>query len=326
MNSIRAIMNEYEDIREKNKKELDKRKQELYAKLPRLKEIDDEMVNLGIRITKAVLMDEENREKLLEDLHKKQTDLKIEKAEILTANKYPKDYLQMKYSCKKCKDTGYVGSERCNCLMQKLIAYQYKQFKLSHRIVKENFENFNINYYSNEPIDGGRSPRENMQHIFMECIKYTKDFEQHNKNLLFIGRPGLGKTFLCNSIAKDLLDMGKSVIYQSAPDLVDLVRKYKFDFDNEEAGDEALKDIYVCDLLIIDDLGTELGTQFSGLVIYNILNKRLLENKKMIISTNLDVDEIIKTYSERISSRIFGNFLMYEFFGEDIRLKLQNII
>lgn len=319
-------MNEYEDIREKNKKELDKRKQELYAKLPRLKEIDDEMVNLGIRITKAVLMDEENREKLLEDLHKKQTDLKIEKAEILTANKYPKDYLQMKYSCKKCKDTGYVGSERCNCLMQKLIAYQYKQFKLSHRIVKENFENFNINYYSNEPIDGGRSPRENMQHIFMECIKYTKDFEQHNKNLLFIGRPGLGKTFLCNSIAKDLLDMGKSVIYQSAPDLVDLVRKYKFDFDNEEAGDEALKDIYVCDLLIIDDLGTELGTQFSGLVIYNILNKRLLENKKMIISTNLDVDEIIKTYSERISSRIFGNFLMYEFFGEDIRLKLQNII
>lgn len=326
MNSIRAIMNEYEDIREKNKKELDKRKQELYAKLPRLKEIDDEMVNLGIRITKAVLMDEENREKLLEDLHKKQTDLKIEKAEILTANKYPKDYLQMKYSCKKCKDTGYVGSERCNCLMQKLIAHQYKQFKLSHRIVKENFENFNINYYSNEPIDGGRSPRENMQHIFMECIKYTKDFEQHNKNLLFIGRPGLGKTFLCNSIAKDLLDMGKSVIYQSAPDLVDLVRKYKFDFDNEEAGDEALKDIYVCDLLIIDDLGTELGTQFSGLVIYNILNKRLLENKKMIISTNLDVDEIIKTYSERISSRIFGNFLMYEFFGEDIRLKLQNII
>ncbi|WP_372996251.1 ATP-binding protein [Lutispora sp.] len=326
MNSIRAIMNEYEDIREKNKKELDKRKQELYAKLPRLKEIDDEMVNLGIRITKAVLMDKENREKLLEDLHKKQTDLKIEKAEILTANKYPKDYLQMKYSCKKCKDTGYVGSERCNCLMQKLIAHQYKQFKLSHRIVKENFENFNINYYSNEPIDGGRSPRENMQHIFMECIKYTKDFEQHNKNLLFIGRPGLGKTFLCNSIAKDLLDMGKSVIYQSAPDLVDLVRKYKFDFDNEEAGDEALKDIYVCDLLIIDDLGTELGTQFSGLVIYNILNKRLLENKKMIISTNLDVDEIIKTYSERISSRIFGNFLMYEFFGEDIRLKLQNII
>ncbi|SHJ13889.1 ATP-binding protein [Lutispora thermophila] len=326
MNSIQTIMNEYEEIREKNRRELEKRKKELYSKLPRLKEIDDEMVSLGINITKAVLMNGEDKEKLLEELHKKQTDLKIEKAEILTANNYPKDYLQMKYNCNKCKDTGYIGLERCGCLMQKLIAYQYKQFKLAHRISKENFDNFNINYYSSKSVDGGISPRENMEHIFMECIKYTKDFDRHNKNLLFIGRPGLGKTFLCNSIAKDLLDMGKSVIYQSAPDLVDLVRKYKFDFDNEEAEDEALRDIYECDLLIIDDLGTELGTQFSGLVIYNILNKRLLENKKMIISTNLDVDEIIKTYSERVSSRIFGNFLMYEFFGEDIRLKLQNII
>lgn len=326
MNSIKAIMNEYEEIRERNKKELDKRKQELYAKLPRLKEIDDEMINLGLKITKAVLMDTENREKLLEDLHKKQTDLKIEKAEILTANKYPKDYLQMKYCCKKCKDTGYIGLEKCSCLMQKLIAHQYKQFKLSHKIAKENFENFNINYYSDEPIDGGISPRENMQHIFMECIKYTKDFDTHNKNLLFVGRPGLGKTFLCNSIAKDLLDMGKSVIYQSAPDLIDLVRKYMFDFDNEEMGDEALKEIYECDLLIIDDLGTELNTQFSGLAIYNILNKRLTNNKKIIISTNLSVNEILNTYSERITSRIFGNFYLYKFIGEDIRLKIQNVI
>lgn len=326
MNSIQAIMNEYEEIRERSKKELEKRKQELYAKLPRLKEIDDEMVNLGIKITKAVLSNSENREKLLEDLHKRQTDLKIEKAEILTANKYPKDYLQMKYNCKKCKDTGYIGTERCSCLMQRLIAYQYKQFKLSHRIAQENFDNFNINYYSDEPIDGGESPRENMKHILNECIQYTKYFDRHNKNLLFVGRPGLGKTFLCNSIAKDLLDMGKSVIYQTAPDLIELVRKYMFDFDSEELGDEALKDIYECDLLIIDDLGTELTTQFSGLAIYNILNRRLTNNKKIIISTNLSVNEILNTYSERISSRIFGNFYLYKFYGEDIRLKLQNII
>lgn len=321
MSNIQTIMKEYEETRENNKRELEKRKQELYSKLPRLKLIDDEMISLGINITKAVLNNAENREELLEDLHKKQTDLKVEKAEILTENKYPKDYLQIKYICKKCKDTGYIGVERCSCLAQKLISYQYKQFKLSHRVAQENFDNFNINYYSNETKDNGISPRENMKHIYMECIKYAKEFDSHKKNLLFIGRPGLGKTFLCNSIAKDLLDTGKSVIYQSAPDLIDLVRKFKFDFDNEEAGDEALKDIYECDLLIIDDLGTELATQFSGLVIYNILNKRLIENKKMIISTNLDVDEIMKTYSERVSSRIFGNFYMFEFFGDDIRLK-----
>jgi len=175
-------------------------------------------------------------------------------------------------------------------------------------------------------MDNRVSPRENMKQIYFECIKYAQEFDNHVKNLLFIGRPGLGKTFLCNSIAKSLLDAGKSVMYQSSPDLIDLVRKFKFDFDNEEAGDEALKDVYECDLLIIDDLGTELNTQFSGLVIYNILNKRLTDNKKMIISTNLDVDEIMKTYSERISSRIFGNFDMFEFYGEDIRLKMHDII
>ncbi|MPM40969.1 Chromosomal replication initiator protein DnaA [bioreactor metagenome] len=326
MNNIQAIMKEYEEAREKSKRELESRKEELYAKLSRLKEIDDEMINLSISITKAVLNNTGDHEKLVEDLHKKQTDLKVEKAEILTANEYPKDYLQIKYNCKKCKDTGYVGLERCNCLTQKLIAHQYKQFKLSHRIAQENFDNFNINYYSDELMDNRVSPRENMKEIYFECIKYAQEFDNHGKNLLFIGRPGLGKTFLCNSIAKSLLDAGKSVIYQSSPDLIDLVRKFKFDFDNEEAGDEALKDVYECDLLIIDDLGTELNTQFSGLVIYNMLNKRLTDNKKMIISTNLDVDEIMKAYSERISSRIFGNFDMFEFYGEDIRLKMHDII
>ena len=319
-------MKEYEEAREKNKRELENRKEELYAKLPRLKEIDDDMISLSISITKAVLSNTVNHEKLVEELHKKQTDLKVEKAEILTANEYPKDYLQIKYNCKKCKDTGYIGLEKCSCLAQKLIAYQYRQFKLSHKVARENFDNFNINYYSDELMDNRVSPRENMKQIYFECIKYAQEFDNHVKNLLFIGRPGLGKTFLCNSIAKSLLDAGKSVMYQSSPDLIDLVRKFKFDFDNEEAGDEALKDVYECDLLIIDDLGTELNTQFSGLVIYNILNKRLTDNKKMIISTNLDVDEIMKTYSERISSRIFGNFDMFEFYGEDIRLKMHDII
>lgn len=317
---MKEIMKDYEEIREKNKKEQEKRKEKVYAKLPRLKEIENEMVNLGIEITKAVLFDSGNKEKLLEHLKKKQLDLKIEKAEILSSCNYPKDFLELKYNCKKCRDTGLIGLDKCSCFKQKQIAYNYKQSNLSQRFKTENFDNFNINYYSDKAMENGITPRRNMQHIYLECLKYVKDFDKHNRNMLFIGSPGLGKTFLCHSIAKDLLQIGKSVIYQSAPDLMDLVRKYKFDFDNEKQGDEALKDIYKCDLLIIDDLGTELSTQFSGLVIYNILNKRLTESKKMIISTNLDVDEIIKGYSERITSRIFGNFDMFEFFGEDIRL------
>lgn len=313
-------MKEFEDIKEKNKKEQEERKAAVYNKLPRLKEIENEMTNLGIEITKAVLFDDGDKNALLEHLKKKQLDLKIEKAEILSSNNYPKDYLELKYDCKKCQDTGFIGLDKCSCLIQKQIEYNYKQSKLSGILKQENFDNFNINYYSDITPEKGVSPRKNMQRIYLECIKYVKYFNEHSRNMLFIGRPGLGKTFLCHSIAKDLLQNGKSVIYQSAPDLMDLVRKYKFDFDNEEQGNEALNDIYKCDLLIIDDLGTELSTQFSGLVIYNILNKRLTESKKMIISTNLDVDEIIKNYSERITSRIFGNFDMFEFFGDDIRL------
>lgn len=317
---MNIIMKEYEDIKEKNKREQEERKAAVYKKLPRLKEIENEMINLGIEITKAVLFDDGDKNVLLEHLKKKQLDLKIEKAEILSSNNYPKDYLELKYDCKKCQDTGFIGLDKCSCLIQKQISHNYKQSKLSGILKQENFDNFNINYYSDITSGKGVSPRKNMQHIYLECIKYVKDFDSHNRNMLFIGRPGLGKTFLCHSIAKDLLQAGKSVIYQSAPDLMDLVRKYKFDFDNEEQGNEALNDIYKCDLLIIDDLGTELSTQFSGLVIYNILNKRLTESKKMIISTNLDVDEIIKNYSERITSRVFGNFDMFEFFGDDIRL------
>ena len=317
---MNIIMKEYEDIKGKNKKEQEERKAAVYKKLPRLKGIENEMINLGIEITKAVLFDDGDKNVLLEHLKKKQLDLKIEKAEILSSNNYPKDYLELKYDCKKCQDTGFMGLDKCSCLIQKQIAHNYKQSKLTGILKQENFDNFNIDYYSDIASGKGVSPRKNMQHIYLECIKYVKDFDSHSRNMLFIGRPGLGKTFLCHSIAKDLLQGGKSVIYQSAPDLMDLVRKYKFDFDNEEQGNEALNDIYKCDLLIIDDLGTELSTQFSGLVIYNILNKRLTESKKMIISTNLDVDEIMKNYSERITSRVFGNFDMYEFFGDDIRL------
>ncbi len=320
---MNQIKKEYEEIKEKNKKELEERKEKIYKKLPRLKEIEDEMINLGIEITKAVLFDDGDKDKLLEHLKKKQLDLKIEKAEILSSNSYPKDFLEPKYNCIKCKDTGFIGLDKCNCLIQKQIEYNYKQSNLSGILQQENFDNFNINYYSDKSTEKGISPRKNMLHINLECIKYAKDFDTHNRNMLFIGRPGLGKTFLCHSIAKDLLQLGKSVIYQSAPDLMDLVRKYKFDFDNEEQGSEALKDIYECDLLIIDDLGTELSTQFSGLVIYNILNKRLTKSKKIIIATNLDVDEIMKNYSERITSRIFGSFDMFEFFGDDIRLMMK---
>lgn len=325
MSNLKSIMKEYELLRDKHKKELESRKLSLYAKLPRLQAIEEELVKLSIDVTKAILGNSGNSQELLEILHKKQMDLKMERVELLSENKYPRDYLEMRYHCKNCKDTGYIDNKKCSCLVQKEIEQLYKQSNMSSNFKKENFDMFRLDLYSAEAEEGSVSPRENMKNIYMSCINYARNFDSHDKNLFFIGKPGLGKTFLCNSIAKDLLDAGRSVIYQSAPDLIDMIRKYKFDFDKEEQNAPYLEELNNCDLLIIDDLGTELGTQFSNLAIYNILNRRLLNSKKIIISTNLNTDELMTTYSERIYSRILGNFSMYKFYGDDIRLKMRTM-
>jgi DNA replication protein DnaC len=318
-------MKEYEALRNKHRKELEQRKAAVYAKIPRLLQIEEALVKLSIDITKAILGDSGNQQELLDILHKKQMDLKMERVELLSESRYPRDYLDMRFQCKNCKDTGYLESKKCTCLVQKEIEQLYKKSNMSSNFKKENFDMFRLDYYSNESEEGKVSPRENMKNIYMTTINYTRNFDAHEKNLFFIGKPGLGKTFLCNSIAKDLLDSGKSVIYQSAPDLIDAIRKYKFDFDKENENAPYLEELYNCDLLIIDDLGTELSTQFSNLAIYNILNRRLINNKKIIISTNLNTDELMGTYSERIYSRILGNFSMYKFFGDDIRLKIRTM-
>lgn len=325
MNNFKAIIKEYENLRNKHKKELELRKTALYSKLPRLQAIEEELVKLSIDITKSILSNSQDSQELLEILHKKQMDLKMERVELLSSNNYPRDYLELRYQCKSCKDTGYIDNKKCSCLIQKEIEQLYKQSNMGSSFKKENFDMFRLDLYSNESEDGRISPQENMKDIYMTCINYVRNFDSHDKNLFFIGKPGLGKTFLCNSIAKELLDAGKSVIYQSCPDLIDAIRKYKFDFEKEDENTPYLEELYNCDLLIIDDLGTELSTQFSSLAIYNILNRRLINDKKAIISTNLNTDELMSTYSERIYSRIFGNFSMYKFFGDDIRLKIRTM-
>ncbi len=326
MSNTQAILKQYEQVRKDSKEEQERRKQALYSRFPRLRQIEEELVKLSIDITRAILNKAEDPEALLARLKKQQLDLKVEKAEILSANKYAIDYLDDIYLCKTCKDTGFAGYEKCRCFIQKEIYQNYERSNFGSVLDKENFEQFRWEYYSREPDAGGISPLKNMQEIYKKCIDFVKDFDQHGTNLFFIGSPGLGKTFLCNSIAKDLLDRGKSVLYNTVPDLIDAMRKYKFDFDHEEANIPYLNEIYNCDLLIMDDLGTELFTQFSNQVVYNILNKRIINGRKMVISTNLSVQDFQNTYSERIVSRIIGNFEACKFVGEDIRLIKKGIL
>jgi DNA replication protein DnaC len=315
---IIEVLNEYEKLQEHAKNQQKQRQEEIYRKFPRIKYIDELIASTGFDIVTSIFKGI-NVESYIEEQKRKITDFKIEKAEILGANKYPIDYLEMKYKCSKCKDTGYIGTEKCSCLKQKLIDRYYQQSNLKEILKRENFDNFQINYYSNEmDKDQGLSPRKNMEEIVNYCIGYYQNFDASSESLLFSGSSGLGKTFLSNCIAKELLDMGKVVIYQTSSNLIEILRNLRFD-DNSEKG--KIDDILNCDLLVIDDLGTEPNTTYSHSELFNIINTRILTGKQMIISTNLLIEDLHNYYPERITSRIYGNFKIFEFFGDDIRLK-----
>lgn len=315
---IVEVMNEYEKLQEAAKNQQKQRLEEIYMRFPRIKSIDEQISRIGLDIVSSIFKGI-SIESYIEEQKQKIINLKIEKAEILGANKYPINYLEMKYKCSKCMDTGYIGTEKCSCLKQKLIDRYYQQSNLKDILRRENFDNFQINYYSNE-VDKyqGLSPRKNMEGIVNYCIGYYKNFDDNSESLLFSGSSGLGKTFLSNCLAKELLDLGKVVIYQTSSNLIDILRTLRFD-ENSEKGQ--IDDILNCDLLIIDDLGTEPNTTYSQSELFNIINTRILTGKKMIISTNLLIEDLHTYYPERITSRIYGHFKIFEFFGDDIRLK-----
>jgi DNA replication protein DnaC len=311
------ILNEYERLSEKNKEIQRQRKQEVYEKLPKILEIDTLISSLSFEIASSIFKGI-NIQSFISEQKKKIMDLKIHKGEILSQNKYPVDYLELKYECNKCKDTAYIGNVKCSCFKQKLINKYYAQSNLGDIVKKENFDTFDFNFYSTEKnTNENISPRENMQEIFTHCASVSKNFETLKESLFFYGNSGLGKTFLSNCIAKDLLDAGKVVIYQTASNLIEIIRGLKFD---ERASKEQLEDLMRCDLLIIDDLGTEPNTAFSHAELFNVINTRILNGRNMIISTNYTLNDLLSIYPERITSRILGNFRMFKFFGADIRI------
>lgn len=314
---VTELLNEYEAIRNAHAETQYQHQQEIYEKIPRIKELDEQIGGMGFQIAASIFKDIDIQA-FISEQKKKITDLKILKAELLTMNHYPVDYLELKYDCPKCKDTAYVGNVKCSCFKQKLINKYYAQSNLKELVKKENFDTFDLRYYSTERNEAEKiSARENMQRILTHCISFSNRFDTTKESLFFYGNSGLGKTFLSNCIAKDLLDSGKIVIYQTSANLIEIIRKLKFD---ESSSPELLEDIMECDLLIIDDLGTEPNTAFSHAELFNIINTRQLRDKCMIISTNYSLNDLLSIYPERISSRILGNFKMFKFFGADIRI------
>lgn len=328
---LSTLLLEYEQKKRNAELDLEKRKEDLYNRIPRLKSIEEELNNFAINTAKNIL---KGSQYSLDAFNKKINDLKCEKAKILLENNISENFLLPFYDCKICKDTGYIqnstyGSTLCPCLKQKLLNISYNKSNISN-LDKENFEKFNINIFSDkintEKYKLNISPRQNILNIKQKCIEFIENFDNPNyNNLLFTGNTGLGKTFMSNCIANELIKNGKNVLYQTAPVLIETVIDNKMNKYKSSSQDDFYKNVLESDLLIIDDLGTECLNSMKLSELFTILNTRLLNlnNKitKTIISTNLNINNIFKIYEERISSRIAGFYDIYYFFGDDLRFQ-----
>lgn len=325
--ALKKILTEYENKRIKAIQTADIKKNNLYVQYPDLQKIDNELNFLAISTAKSLINN--NDPTILEKFQEKMKVLKDKKKKTLSSLGINESFFLPEFECNICKDTGYVmegsNSIMCNCLKQKIFDIEYNKSNI-YNIKNQNFQNFNELFYSdeiNEPkYHSDISPRENIKLIKDICFNFIKNFEKsEEKNLLFTGNTGLGKSFLSSCIANELIKQRKTVLYQTAPVMLDTIIDYRFGKSNNS---NILDSILNVDLLIIDDLGTECVNNMKFTELFNIINTRLLNQKnitKTIISTNLSLQNLYNTYDERIVSRIIGNYNICYFFGEDIRFK-----
>ncbi len=314
------------DMRRLNAKYmLDKRTEEIYNKCPEIWDIDNQIaVQSAERARRAIMGDEH----ALDGLADANRALTRAKENLLVKNGYPADYLSPKYECSICKDTGYVNGERCSCFKKAVSNLIYSESNVRDIIREENFENFDYELYSDTPdhfdvVTGTmRSPRDLVREVVGLAHEFIDSFDTEYHNLLIYGNTGVGKTFLSNCIAKELLDRSHSVLYYTAFRFFKYMENCKFTFDAAEETGTLSEDYLVdCDLLILDDIGTELSNTFTNSALYTVINERHLKRRPTIISTNLSLAGLEKRYSERIFSRLSKDYSLLEIVGSDIRRK-----
>lgn len=311
-----SIMKGYEAARTRNRYLLEERRNTVYHAIPAYQELEQSMGAMSVAYGKKLL---EGDTQALQQLHQERTALTRQKQELLLQSGFPKDYLEPIYDCADCQDTGYLADEqghreqKCHCFRQQEIVLLYEQSNIQEMIEKENFNTLSYQYYAGEDLTR-----------FQNAVKVSKDFTANFKtdyrNLFFYGTVGTGKSFLSGCIARELLQQGHSVIYFSSSGLFDTLARYSFDIKAKEALYIFYKDLYNCELVIIDDLGTEVTNNFVTSQLFACLNERHLRRKATIISTNLNLEELRDRYSDRIFSRITSNFNMCKLSGPDIRM------
>ena len=317
---MRQALARFDEDKQRRAENFRARERAVYTKCPRIEEIDRELSHTMAKIIASGLRRGTDPRPAIDALREENLNLQQEKRLLLTQMGLPGDYLEEKPACPRCNDTGFLGSEVCSCLRSYYVREQNKELSGLLDLGSQSFETFDFDYYSPLPdSELGISPRANMERVYDVCQDYAHEFSPKSGNLLLSGGTGLGKTFLSASIARVVSASGHSVVYDTAGHIFSLFEAQKFGRETDEETDGAVSRALGCDLLILDDLGTELMTSFVQSAIYQIVNTRLITGKKTIISTNLRPDEIGRRYGAPVLSRLQGEYQLLLFFGEDIR-------
>ena len=314
-----AIMREYGRQQIENHHKLEERRKEIYARLPVVRQLEAEIAERSVACAKKLLEgDKSVLDRLKEDLR----DLREQKALIIRAAGYPDDYLELHYRCPDCRDTGLIDGRKCHCFLQAQMKLLHAQSNLEDVLERENFKALSYEYYDDTEIlpQLGITNAAYMRRVVAGCREFVRDFDKKHDNLLFTGSTGVGKTFLTNCIARGLMDDFHSVIYLTASDLFDVFSRNKFDYDNAEDMKDMYRFILDCDLLIIDDLGTELNNSFTSSQLFYCINERMNMSRSTIISTNLTLARLRDSYTDRVTSRIMSGYRIIPLYGGDIRL------
>jgi DNA replication protein DnaC len=299
----------------KSRDEAMKRRDELHSRFPELRSIDDALAETGMRVFRETMAGKEGLDERLAVIRSETEELKAIRSQWLVYHGYPADYTDIKYECDLCHDTGSVGLSMCVCMKRALTLAGYESSGIGNLIKTQSFETFDISYYSDD-----KEAFENIKLVLAKCRSYADSFSADSPNLLFRGDTGLGKTHLSTSIAKTVIERGFDVVYDTAQNIFSCFESERFG-RSENASDKNTSRFFECDLLIFDDLGAEMSNQFTVSCLYNIINTRINCNRPMIINTNLKIDELRRRYSDRITSRLFGEFQPLQFMGTDIRAK-----
>lgn len=308
-----TIMRSYANKQAISRRELEERLSHIQKQIPELSSLESSLISLRAQKVRAAIEGDPEKQGALEGELAKLLTLQ---EELLQKHGYTLEDLAPSYSCPDCQDTGYIGTEKCHCFLQAEINLLYHQSHLKEVLERENFDTFSYSWY--DP-----SERELMRHHVMDAELFIENFDSEFHNMLLLGKVGAGKTFLSNCIAKELMDTGHSVVYLTAFQLFQLLSKAVFGdhHSREENSQQAYPYIFDCDLLIIDDLGTELPNSFTVSQFFLCINERILRRKSTLISSNLDMGALEDTYSDRILSRIISNYTILQFPETDIRVR-----